>query len=104
SAHLSATETAELRRWIRGAENQRSRRGRGIEERLGDLVAGDQAAETALAEAIAAASALPAPGWPARIGEGAPRGAAERFLALVRTQVHARASGSDGPFSLEAEI
>lgn len=104
SAHLSATETAELRRWIRGAENQRSRRGRGIEERLGDLVAGDQAAETALSEAIAAAAALPAPGWPARIGEGAPRGAAERFLALVRAQVHARASGNDGPFSLEAEI
>src|SRR3546814_15629791 len=42
STHLSALETAELRRWIRGPEGARGRRGRGLEDRLGDLVSGDR--------------------------------------------------------------
>ncbi|HUD53328.1 ATP-dependent DNA helicase, partial [Parvibaculum sp.] len=104
SAHLSASEAAELRRWIRGAEGQRGRRGRGLEDRIGDLVAGDDIAEEALSAAINAASALPGPGWPGRLNDGAPRGAAEQFLALVRGQVHAHAEDSDTPFSIEAEI
>lgn len=104
SAHISAAETAELRRWIRGAEGQRGRRGRGLEERIGDLVAGDREGEEALSAAIGAASALPAPGWAARLNDGTPRGEAERFLAHVRQQVHARAEEGDRMFSLEADI
>lgn len=104
SAHISAAETAELRRWIRGAEGQRGRRGRGLEDRIGDLVSGDAEAEEALNAAIAAAGILPAPGWSARLNDGAPRGAAEQFLALVRQQVHARAADEDQLFSLETEI
>src|SRR5690606_20884682 len=103
SASLSALETAELRRWIRGAEGQRGRRGRGLDERVSDLIAGDELAEEALAAALSAASALPAPGWTTRINEGQPRGAAEKFLALVRQQVHARAEETGNAFSLEAE-
>lgn len=104
SAHLSAAEAAELRRWIRGAEGQRGRRGRGLEERIGDLTGGDEAAEEALAAAISAAAALPAPGWTTRLNDGSPRGAAEQFLALVRQQVHARAEEADTLFSLEADV
>ena len=104
STHLSAAETAELRRWIRGAEGQRGRRGRGLEDRIGDLVTGDDMAEEALSAAINAASALPAPGWAGRMNEGAPRREAEQFLALIGTQVRARAAEADTMFSLEAEI
>ena len=104
SAQISASETAELRRWIRGAEGQRGRRGRGLEDRIADLVGGDKDAEEALSSAIGAASALPAPGWSGRLNEGAPRGAAEQFLALVRQQVHARASEADQMFSLETDV
>lgn len=103
STSLSALEAAELRRWIRGAEGQRGRRGRGLEERAGDLISGDQLAEEALVAALSAAAALPAPGWATRINEGQPRGAAEKFLALVRQQVHARAEETGNAFSLEAE-
>lgn len=103
SAMLSGLETAELRRWIRGAEGQRGRRGRGLDERVGDLIAEDKLAEDALAAALSAAAALPAPGWTTRLNDGSPRGPAEKFLALVRQQVHARAEDNDSPFSLEAE-
>jgi ATP-dependent DNA helicase DinG len=104
STHLSAAETAELRRWIRGAEGQRGRRGRGLEDRIGDLLAGDEMAEEALSAAINAAAALPAPGWSGRLNDGAPRREAEQFLALVSAQVRARAAETDTLFSLEAEI
>lgn len=104
STHLSAVETAELRRWIRGAEGARGRRGRGLEDRIGDLVSGDTATEEALNAAVSAAAALPSRGWGARLNEGQPRREAETFLALVSQQVHARAEDGDTPFSLEAEI
>ncbi|MDE1172949.1 MAG: ATP-dependent DNA helicase [Parvibaculaceae bacterium] len=103
SAHLSAQECFELRRWLRGAESGRGR-GRGLEERISDLAGDHEEARSALAEALAAALALPGPAWSARLNEGAPHGAAERFLALVRQQVHARAaSESETSYSLEAE-
>ncbi len=101
SAHLSGFEAAELRRWIRGGESGRRRRGRGLERRLGDLVAGEAAAETAMSGAIRAAAALPGEGWLGRLGNAAPQGPAEVFLARVRDQVEARQPGRDDGYSLE---
>src|SRR5207248_2960530 len=89
SGHLSALETAELRRWIRGPEAT-GRRGRGLSDRIGDIVADDEAAEKWLKHALTAALALPGPGWTRRIQAGQPDGAAEGFLSLVRQQVLAR--------------
>ncbi|MFQ5534179.1 MAG: ATP-dependent DNA helicase [Sphingomonadales bacterium] len=102
SAHLSGRETAELRRWIRGAEGKRAR-ARGLERRLGELVADDdEQAATLLSQAVAAAAALPGEGWLARLSGGAPQGPAERFLALTRRHVHARAVRRNDSYSLEA--
>lgn len=104
AAHLSGHETAELRRWLLGAETEGSRsRARGLKARAADLVDPDEAAVAALEEAVTAAHALPGPAWPQRLAGGAPHGPAERFLSLVRQQVHARAHGADGPYSLETE-
>ena len=103
SACLSGQEAAELRRWIRGPEGRR--RGRGLELRLSDLVGGDEAASRALAEVIAAATALPADGWSSRVapptdpreaqggfwGEPSPSGPIEAFLAAAHRQLRARA-------------
>jgi ATP-dependent DNA helicase DinG len=101
SGHLSALETAELRRWIRGPEAA-GRRGRGLSDRIGDIVADDEAAEKLLKQTLAAALALPGPGWTRRIQAGQPDGAAEGFLSLVRQQVLARAEQNSGP-SLETD-
>lgn len=95
SGHLTALETSELRRWLRGPENER-RRGRGLAERIGDLVADDEAAEALLQKVLRAALALPGPGWTRRVQTGQPDGPAELFLALLRQQVLARAEQAGG--------
>jgi ATP-dependent DNA helicase DinG len=103
SAELSGLETAELRRWLLGAEGGRSR-ARGLRRRIDELVAARPLLEAPLDAALQAARALPAPGWSARLTEqhpdlgGSEAGRAnptEAFLRLIRHQVLARIA-SDG--------
>ncbi|MBB4265182.1 ATP-dependent DNA helicase DinG [Roseospira visakhapatnamensis] len=103
SAHLSAVETADLRRWLLGAEDGSRTRARGLKARAEELVGASTPATDALIAVLHGARALPGPGWHARLNDGAARGPTEAFLALVRTQVLARARGQDGPYSLETE-
>ncbi len=101
SAHLTGQETADLRRWLLGPEGGGRSRSRGLRTRIGDLVADDEAGPQALDEALAAARALPGPGWRQRVAGGTPVGPAEAFFALVRQQVYARDRDSRSPYSLE---
>jgi ATP-dependent DNA helicase DinG len=104
ASHLSGMETAELRRWILGAEGGRGRsRARGLKRRIEDLLAGDEQAMQALEEALVAASALPAEGWHQRLAEK-PKGPTEAFLAKVRQQVYARDPDATNPYSLETDV
>ena len=111
SACLSGQEAAELRRWIRGPEG-RGRRGRGLEQRLGDLCADDPAATQALNDALRAAAQLPGEGVSARIaapsGEVNPVGPVERFLVAALEQLRARNSegnaSTGGEFGLECAL
>ena len=95
AAALSGAEAAEMRRWVRGPEG-RGRRGRGLEQRLGDLVAHHEGARAALKEAVFAAMGLPGEGWSGRIapptGEPNPIGPVEVFLTAVLEQLAARTS------------
>ena len=103
SAHLSGMETADLRRWLMGAEEGQRSRSRGLKARIEELIADDDDARTALDDALQAARALPGPGWRQRL-EAAPRGPAETFLALVRAHVLARAAEEpDTAYSIEAD-
>ena len=99
SSHLTAREAAELRRWLRGPETER-RRGRGLADRLGDLVSDDDNTSGLLDEIIRAARHLPGAGHIRRIHDGRPDGVAEDFFALVRQQVMARDGEATG-FTLE---
>ncbi|MBI1181447.1 MAG: ATP-dependent DNA helicase [Alphaproteobacteria bacterium] len=102
SAHLSGQEAVELRRWVRGAEGGRRGRARGLETRIGDLLADHAESETLMRAAIRAAAALPGDGWLGRIASANAQGAAEDFLAAVRAHVYARAQRPDDPYTLEA--
>lgn len=103
SALLSGREAAELRRWLRGAEARGSGRARGLRRRIEDLLAGDDDS-AALDDVLRSAGTLPGEGWRQRVSGGEPRGSAEAFLAAVRSQVYARATGVDGPYDLECDI
>ncbi len=104
SACLSGQEAAELRRWIRGPEG-RGRRGRGLEQRLGDLCADNEAAQKALQDAIHASAQLPGEGASGRIapasGEVNPIGPIERFLVAALEQLRARTNENGGPGGIE---
>jgi ATP-dependent DNA helicase DinG len=102
AAFLSGSEMADLRRWIRGPEGRARTRMRGLEERLKDLVEGDENARRALDEAVSAASALAGEGWTSRMNGGAPRGPGEAFLSAAHQHVKARSDDMDAFYSLEA--
>jgi len=104
SAHLTGMETAELRRWLLGAEETGRSRARGLKRRADELVTGDDDAITALDSVLNAATCLPGPQWHMRLIDGAAHGPTERFLHHVRQQVYARAPDSRGPYSLECEV
>ena len=104
SALLSGQEMADLRRWIRGPEGRARTRMRGLEERLKDIIEGDEEARSALDEASAASGALAGEGWLTRLhGGGGIHGSGETFLAAAYSQVLARSEQDDRFYSLEAD-
>lgn len=103
SATLSGMETAELRRWLLGAEGGRSR-ARGLRRRIEELVAGRPNLEAPLDALLQAARALPAGGWAQRLTEEGPEltgieasraNPTEVFLKLAHRQVLARVGNAD---------
>ena len=102
SAHITGMETAELRRWVRGAETGR-RRGRSLNDRLSELIDGDEQAENNLRQIEKSALCLPGPGWQARVEAGLGEGATELFLQGVRAQVIARTDARNGGHRQETD-
>jgi ATP-dependent DNA helicase DinG len=103
AAFLSGSEMADLRRWIRGPEARARTRMRGLQERLKDLIEGDESARGALDEALSASGALAGEGWTSRMNGGASRGPGEVFLAAAYQHVRARSEDADAFYSLEAD-
>jgi ATP-dependent DNA helicase DinG len=119
SAAITGAETAELRRWLLGAEGGRSR-ARGMRRRIEEL-AGELDGTTAadllapMEAALQAARALPGLGWVARLSEEprepASEAAAERlanptevFLRAARRQVLARAAEEEGIYDAQCDL
>ncbi|MDF1792578.1 MAG: ATP-dependent DNA helicase [Thalassobaculaceae bacterium] len=103
SAHLSALESVELRRWLLGAETRRGGRARGLRRRVEELIADRPAALEAVDAIEEAARALPGEGWMNRISDAQPKGPTEAFLLMVRQQVYARSTDPRSPYGLESE-
>ncbi|HEC14323.1 MAG TPA: ATP-dependent DNA helicase, partial [Rhodospirillales bacterium] len=101
SAHLTGMETADLRRWILGAEG--GRRSRGLKKRIEDLARENEKAQKSLSEVLRAARVLPGTGWRQRLADDEPLGPLEAFLARLRVQVRAREAGPPNRYSLECE-
>ncbi|SDB72072.1 ATP-dependent DNA helicase [Belnapia rosea] len=114
SAALCGGETAEMRRWLLGAEGGRSR-ARGLRRRIEELAGDLPDLLPPMEAALHAARALPGLGWVTRLSEEprepASEAAAERqsnptevFLRAVRRQVLARAREEDGLYDVECDL
>ena len=101
AAHLTGQETADLRRWLLGAEGGRSSRARGLKRRLEDLLLDDAEMPELVEAVLASAKSLASEGWQQRLIDNQPLGATERFLLAVRHQVLARAASPKSGYSLE---
>ena len=102
SAHLTGMETADLRRWLLGAEARGRSRSRGLKTRIDDLLGDDDKARESLDDILAAARSLPGIGWRQRLAGGSPQGPAEALLAFIRQQVFARDPSRNSSYGLEA--
>lgn len=103
AAHLSAREMQDMRRWLRGAENGRKTRARGLKRRAEDLAAGDAAAEKDLQDILHAATCLTGEGWTTRLKGQQPKGPGEKFIAAIYAQIAARTGNRHGAYSLETD-
>ncbi len=104
SLYLSAQEAAELRGWIRGAEDGRRGRARGLKRRLDELLADDPEALADLEAALEAARALPGQGWQKRISNASPVGPAEQFFMVLRQTLYGRVEDVESPYDLQAHF
>ena len=104
SAYLSGREASELRHWIRGAEDGRRGRARGLKRRLEDLLAGDTAALADLDAALEAARELPGQGWQSRISAFQPMGAAETFFMHLRAALYSNVADPESLYDLQTAL
>lgn len=104
SIHLTGSEMADLRRWIKGKEGRTGGRARGLKARLSELQNMIQDLGPMVDEVDHAAGFLASPGWLKRVHGTNPMNSAETFLMQARAHVFARDAGRSGPHGLEASF
>ena len=106
TAALTGQECIELRRWLVGPERNSRGRRRGLAARLSDVASYDDAAGIAVADAVAAAEALPGDGWLQRLNDGEAFGPLEALLGAVRAATYARdeSGGQELGYGIETEV
>lgn len=103
SAHLTAKETSDLRRWIKGAEEGRKTRARGLKRRMEDLISALPECEKDVEDIIRNASILTAYGWVKRLTEGMPKGPCEAFIYSIYNHVFSSSEQKHSLYSLEVD-
>ena len=104
SSALTASETFEMRKWIRGADDGLKGRARGLRNRLYDLIEEDDAALSLLETIINIARDLPSNGWQKRISAGNQFGAAETFFYTLRKYLYENTNNIESFYSIQCEI
>ena len=104
STYLSGREASELRHWIRGAEDGRRGRARGLKRRLEDLLADDAAALADLEAVLEAARELPSQGWQNRLSASQPLGAGETFFMHLRAALYTNVADLESPYDLQTSL
>ena len=103
AGHLTARETYDLGRWLRGNDTSRKSRMRGLKKRAEDLINGDSEAEKDLQDILEYARCLTTNGWGKRLKDNTPKGATEKFILTVYHQVMARTNHANTPYSIETQ-
>lgn len=104
AGHLTARETYEMRRWIRGNEaSGKTSRMRGLKSRAEDLISGDEKMLNDLTQILEQARHLTNYGWQKRLKENQPKGVTETFILKIYGQVYNRTQGQNHGYSLETE-
>ncbi len=104
SIHLSGAEMVDLRRWIKGKEDRRSGRARGLKARMNELSSEIGDINPLLEDIEQAAGFLASPGWLKRVHGANPINSSETFFMHVRAHVFARDAGRSGQHGLEASF
>ena len=104
SSALTAIETSEMRRWIRGDEDGLKGRMRGLRNRVSDLINGDENALGIMNLIIDVARELPSSGWQNRISSSKNFGAAEIFFSTLRMCLYSRVINIDSLYDIQSEI
>ncbi len=101
AGHLTARESYDMRRWVRGNEGGKKSRARGLKKRAEGLCEGDKTLEALLETILEQARCLTTDGWAKRLKDGQPQGPMEAFLSAVYAQIMARGDGQTSPYSIE---
>ena len=104
SSALTAIETSEMRRWIRGDEDGLKGRMRGLRNRVSDLINGDENALSIMDLIIDIARELPSSGWQKRISSSNKFGTAEIFFSALRMCLYSRVTNIDSLYDIQSEI
>ena len=103
AGHLTARETYDLHRWLRGNESSKKSRLRGLKSRAEDIVSGDAEAEKELQDILEGSRVLTSNGWAKRLKDNQPKNSTEKFILSVYHQVMARQAHHNTPYSIETE-
>ncbi len=106
SSHLTSLESAEVRRWIRGAETDSIRsRTKGLRRRLSDVIEKYDELDKIVADIVSSSKELANYGALKRIQSGLPIGVFEKFLSSLYdfTYLRAKEKNKDNSYSIQAE-